>query len=380
MQSTIRHHVYDARAAMKTSCIIDKAAKRITSPACLGTIHQSSKEAHEYLGVNLGLGILSILVTTARLVYKRYYSSSHRYGPEDWVVVAIMVFSLPCAVVNIAGLVQHGLGRDTWTLSTSTVSQFALYFWILESLYLIDIALVKMALLAFYMTIFPSASTGPWTRRLLWGCVVFNALLAIASILVTLFQCRPVPYYWRQFVDNGVDGFCIPSAPLAYVNGSLNVALDLWMIMIPLHRVRHLQLHWKHKAGVVIMFLMGTFITIVSTFRLASLSNFDASINMTVDYYDVALWSTIEINVGVVGISLPTLRLILVRISPRVFGSGSQESILNQSRPSLPCSDLVARRQMRLSSVAAVLGIEEEDEDEEQEEEERYTRQEEASP
>lgn len=121
-------------------------------------------------------------------------------------------------------------------------------------------------------------------------------------------------------------------------------------------------------------------ITIVSTFRLASLSNFDASINMTVDYYDVALWSTIEINVGVVGISLPTLRLILVRISPRVFGSGSQESILNQSRPSLPCSDLVARRQMRLSSVAAVLGIEEEDEDEEQEEEERYTRQEEASP
>lgn len=101
---------------------------------------------------------------------------------------------------------------------------------------------------------------------------------------------------------------------------------------------------------------------------------------MTTEYYDVALWSTIEINVGIVGVSLPTLRLILVRISPRVFGS--QESILNQSRPSLPCSDLVARRQMRLSSVAAVLGIEEEDEDEdeEQEEEERYERQEEASP
>ncbi|KAG6098644.1 hypothetical protein E4U14_007442 [Claviceps sp. LM454 group G7] len=382
MHSTIRPHACDARAAMKTSCTIGitipTAAKRITSPACLGTIRQTSKGAHEYLAVNIGLAILSILVTTARLVYKRYYSSSRRYGPEDWVVVAIMVFSLPCAVVNITGLVQHGMGRDTWTLSTRTVSQFALYFWILESLYLLDIALVKMALLAFYMTIFPSASTGPWTRRLLWGCVVFNSTLAIASILVTLFQCRPVSYYWRQFVDNGIDGFCIPSAPLAYVNGSLNVALDLWMIMIPLYRVRTLQLHWKHKAGVVIMFLMGTFITIVSTFRLASLSNFDDSINMTMEYYDVALWSTIEINVGVVGVSLPTIRLILVRISPRVFGS--QESILNQSRPSLPCSDLVARRQMRLSSVAAVLGIEEEDEDEEQEEEERYAQQEEASP
>lgn len=66
-------------------------------------------------------------------------------------------------------------------------------------------------------------------------------------------------------MDNGIDGFCIPSAPLAYVNGSLNVALDLWMIMIPLYRVRTLQLHWKHKAGVVIMFLMGTLYVVFCT-------------------------------------------------------------------------------------------------------------------
>ncbi|KAG5942286.1 hypothetical protein E4U53_007280 [Claviceps sorghi] len=328
----------------------------MTTRACGGQSHRRTYRASDYLSINLSLGILSSAITVARLVFKRHFSAGRRYGADDWVVVATLTVGLPCAVVNHVGLMRHGLGRDAWTLSTDEVSVFAMYFYVLEVLYLVDISLVKMTLLAFYLSIFPSVSTSRWTRRLLWGSVGFNAMLAAACVLVTVFQCRPVSHYWTQFVEDGAaGGRCVPAAPAAWVNGSLNVAQDIWMILIPLFEVRHLRLHWKKKMGVVLMFLLGTFVTVVSALRLAYLSSFDASINITWDYYDVALWSTIEINVGIICTSLPTMRLILVRLSPGVFGSQDTNATATHSRNSLPFSDPGTRRQMRLSSVATTL-------------------------
>ncbi|KAG6008243.1 hypothetical protein E4U54_008726 [Claviceps lovelessii] len=345
-------------------------AKNLTSRACSGGINPPTYRTADYLSINLALGLVSSLITLARLVFKRWFSASRRCGPDDWVILSTLVVGLPCAIVNQVGLIEHGLGRDAWTMSTEEMSVFAMYFYVLEILYLVDISLVKLTLLAFYLTIFPSVSTGLWTRRLLWACVAFNAMLAVGCILVTVFQCRPVSHYWMQFVDENATGSCLPSAPTAFVNGSLNVAQDLWMILIPLFEVRHLRLHWTKKTGVVFMFLLGTFVTVVSALRLAYLSSFEASINITWDYYDVALWSTIEINVGIICTSLPTMRLILVRLSPGVFGSQDSNTTTTAtatatatlSRHSLPFSDHDTRRQIRLSSVATTLRGKDEEE------------------
>ncbi|KAG5979045.1 hypothetical protein E4U55_005633 [Claviceps digitariae] len=343
-------------------------AKNLTSWACRGGVNPPTYRTSDYLSINLSLGIISSFVTAARLIFKRHFSASRRYGPDDWVVLSALTVGLPCAVVNHVGLIQHGLGWDAWTVPPHEISVFAMYFYALEILYLVDISLVKLTLLAFYLTIFPSVSTSPWTRRLLWGCVAFNSMLAVGCVLVTVFQCRPISFYWMQFVDEAAQGSCLPSAPTAWVNGSLNVAQDVWMILIPLFEVRHLRLHWKKKTGVIFMFLMGTFVTVVSALRLAYLSSFEASINITWDYYDVALWSTIEINVGIICTSLPTMRLILVRLSPGVFGSQDSNTTATvtatHSRHSLPFSDHGTRRQLRLSSVATTLMDKEEEEEE----------------
>ena len=45
---------------------------------------------------------------------------------------------------------------------------------------------------------------------------------------------------------------------IGWANAAISVALDLWMIAIPLWQIRSLNLHWKKKIGVVIMFLVGT--------------------------------------------------------------------------------------------------------------------------
>lgn len=69
------------------------------------------------------------------------------------------------------------------------------------------------------------------------------------------------------------------------------------------------------------MFFVGTFVTVVSVLRLQSLMKYASSTNVTWDNTSVAIWSTIELNVGMICTSLPTLRLLAVRVWPVLNGS-----------------------------------------------------------
>jgi hypothetical protein len=74
-------------------------------------------------------------------------------------------------------------------------------------------------------------------------------------------------------------------------------------------------------------------ITIVSILRLRSLVSFTFHLtNPTYDYFDVVMWSSVEINVGIICVCLPTLRLLLVTIWPKL---ASSSTLLSSRRRSL---------------------------------------------
>ena len=74
------------------------------------------------------------------------------------------------------------------------------------------------------------------------------------------------------------------------------------------------------------MFVVGTFVTIISIVRLASLVQFRSSSNLTYDYAGTSLWSTVEVAIGIMCACMPSMRLILVRIYPKIFGSTAKSS------------------------------------------------------
>jgi hypothetical protein len=101
------------------------------------------------------------------------------------------------------------------------------------------------------------------------------------------------------------------------------------MLAIPLSQLRALNLHLKKKIGVALMFVVGTFVTIVSVIRLSSLIDFRATQNASWDYWNVAIWSTIEMTIGIIFACMPAIRLILVRLFPKFLGT------TNATKPSL---------------------------------------------
>ncbi|KAM6513579.1 hypothetical protein FALCPG4_015970 [Fusarium falciforme] len=253
---------------------------------------------------------------------------------DDWLVLAAMLSFIPASVITVYGTTANGLGRDIWTLSPRHITTVMRLCYILGTLYFAQTVLVKLAIIGFYIRIFPMRET----RRLLWGTFIFTSAWGLASVLVGIFPCTPISYFWNQW-DGLHKGKCMDINAILWSHASFSVALDLWMLAVPLWQLRSLQLHWKKKVGVAFMFGVGTFVTVVSMIRFKSLVNFGKSMNKTWELYNVSVWSAIETTVGIMCACLPTIRAVLVKIFPILSASSTQRSKGNQyfeKRNSLP--------------------------------------------
>lgn len=67
-------------------------------------------------------------------------------------------------------------------------------------------------------------------------------------------------------------------------------------------------------------------VTVVSIVRLQFLVNLGSSANPTFDQVDVSIWSTVEIDTGIICTCLPSIRLFLIRVFPVLGGSSHKRS------------------------------------------------------
>ncbi|KAM3497358.1 hypothetical protein MY10362_009289 [Beauveria mimosiformis] len=306
-------------------------AKNLTALSCDAPVRDKTAR---YNVMAIVLGVITNILVVVRLVFKRFFSYRHALGWDDYTIIGAMLVGIPATAINVAGLTASGMGRDAWTLSVADINRFGAFFYTMEVLYLAEIAFIKLSLSAFYLYIFP----GTWTRRLLWATVVFNVVSGIAFVVAGILQCVPISFFWLSYTDPAAAGHCIDINAFGWSHAAVSIAVDVWLIAIPLSQLGKLHLHWKKKIAVALMFLLGTFVTVVSILRLQSLIYLANSSNPTWDHWIVAWWSTIEVHVGMICASLPTLRLVLVRMWPRVFSTNISRNKSVTERNTRPSS------------------------------------------
>ncbi|KAG5916960.1 hypothetical protein E4U42_007428 [Claviceps africana] len=304
----------DAASCVIKTCSVKETlnAKNITSTSCGVPIRDRRRQ---YVAVCNTFGVLATLFVVQRFAYKIWADLD--LGPDDWFTLATLVSGLPSTVLNVRGLMPNGIGRDIFTMTPSQITDFSKFFFIMEILYFFQVAALKLALLFFYVRIFPAAPV----RRLLWGTIALTSVYGLVFIVAGGLQCRPVQYFWTKW-DGEHAGSCLNVNGLAWSNAVISIVLDCWMLAIPMWQLAGLNLSLKRKVGVGLMFCVGTFITVVSILRLRSLVKFGiVTRNPTWDFFGVALWSTVEINVGIICTCMPTVRLFLVRLFPGRLGT-----------------------------------------------------------
>ncbi|KAK7432914.1 hypothetical protein QQZ08_000385 [Neonectria magnoliae] len=273
----------------------------------------------EYVVISNVMAALAGAFVVIRFGYKIFVAGLD-LGIDDWLVLATLVACIPSAIITVYGTTANGLGKDIWTLPAEEITKVLSFFYIMAWLYFLQSTLVKLSIIAFYMRIFPAREV----QRLLWITFILTSLWGTAFVITAVFQCWPIPYFWKQW-DGMHEGSCANVNAISWSNASMSIALDLWILAIPMWQLRSLKLHWKKKAGVALMFCVGTLVTIVSILRLQALVHFGVSSNKTWEFYNVSVWSTIEILVGIMCACLPTMRMVLVKLFP-VLGGSTQRS------------------------------------------------------
>lgn len=213
--------------------------------------HQPPRDKSQaYIALSNTFGTLSGVFILQRLAYKIWAKLG--LSSDDYMAVATLIVGIPSSVISAYGVTKPGLGRDIWTLTPSEITRFGLFFWILEWGYFIEVCLLKLSLLLFYIRIFPTTTV----RRLLWGTFIFSTLFGLAFTFVALFQCTPVKYYWEKW-DGQHKGTCLDINSIAWSNAAISIAIDIWVLAIPLWQLKSLNLDWRRKVGVGMMFCLG---------------------------------------------------------------------------------------------------------------------------
>ena len=113
---------------------------------------------------------------------------------------------------------------------------------------------------------------------IMYTAMFITAMTGVAFFFVTILQCTPVNYWWKQ-VDPTVKGSCInikAISNVSYAYSAASILTDFIFTFLPIHIVMSLQMDLKTKLALVPIFAMATLASIACVIRIAYLPKFTA--------------------------------------------------------------------------------------------------------
>ncbi|KAK2001667.1 CFEM domain-containing protein [Colletotrichum falcatum] len=160
---------------------------------------------------------------------------------------------------------QLGVGRDVWALSSEQITRFMHGFFVFEIIYTLSISTLKASFLFFYIRVFSMVSRT--FTIVLWTTQAFNIAFCVAFMIANLAQCQPFSNAWEAW-DGKHPGHCINIYAMFVSHAAVNIALDIWLLILPTTRVLWLNMRKREKAEIMFIFGLGAFIPAVSALRL----------------------------------------------------------------------------------------------------------------
>lgn len=80
----------------------------------------------------------------------------------------------------------------------------------------------------------------------------------ITVVVTILAGCRPLTYFWQQYTDPEVNGFCIDIPNFFYGNGIAAMLIDVIILCVPIPIILGLQMPASQKLAVIGILLLGS--------------------------------------------------------------------------------------------------------------------------
>ncbi|KAF2187466.1 hypothetical protein K469DRAFT_570023, partial [Zopfia rhizophila CBS 207.26] len=243
---------------------------------------------------------------------------AQEFGLYD-ILIATAVLLGAAQTATIILQVQHGHGGHAAELSIDQNIDTLMFKWINLIIYFRAIWVVKMSILTLFHRIGSGMRGFPWILHSLvvWVISIFTTLFAISTVLAKIFTCTPISRPWDvERLPTGcvyADGFNITQA-------SINVFTDFVLLILSMPLARLLEVTRKQRGmpALVVIFSIGVIPLAASVKRLSvvlisAVGKGETWLNADTSWKwaYVPLWSQIEVDVGIMAASLPSLTPLL---------------------------------------------------------------------
>ncbi|TKX19465.1 hypothetical protein C1H76_8314 [Elsinoe australis] len=240
-------------------------------------------------------------------------------GVDDW----LLWISSACALTNTALTMtqtQLGLGLPVAMRPKENLVEYTVHNFANRPIYILATTFFKLSLCFSYMRIIANSGFRDY-RIAVWTGTGITLAFGIAYLFAIFFACDPVRKSW----DPRVPGKCFPVAPFYYGTSIVNCCIDLMLFILPIPLLWRLQMNKRRKIGLTFTFALGTFTTICSIMRAYAVEK----VIKKADPVDFVMWSTVEINVGIMTASIPALAPLLKKVRATTYGSSGPKIGVN---------------------------------------------------
>lgn len=270
---------------------------------------------------------LSLATVAVCLRFFARHLSRSRYCADDWLVLAALILSGGFVGSIIYCLTNIQTTRARLTGAPFLLSQELVYA--TEILYYLIQSCLKFSVLTFYWRLFKSTYLRYWIYWM--GPIV--SLWSLAAIITAAAQCLPLKASWEM--DPNYPFKCINLQAFFLGISIPHIILDTILIVMPIPHIWGLMLPISKKIPVLTLFLLSASILVASSTRLYYVIHFDSE---TFRYFWATdrsvLWSTLEHCLGIIGISMPSMRPIFRFVSNYVKSiSGTEMASASDEHP-----------------------------------------------
>ncbi|KAI5848001.1 hypothetical protein BZA05DRAFT_117567 [Tricharina praecox] len=284
----------------------------------------------------IALSALALLIVSTR-VYGRAFIM-RILGRDDYcIVIATMI------AITITGLmaasVPFGLGNHIWLVGYKNMRIILKYSYIIHILYILGLGFARASLVLQLIRLAPSYRM----CTVFWVIFGFTATCTTLFVFLHTFLCGIHPQmFW---MNTGGSNGCLDYFTLQSSYGVVNILMDFVVWLAPLKIIWQVRLPWGQKYGLAVVFALGALVWIAAIVRLiyalriGTAIGKDRPIDPSYNVSDTALWMTIEIHVGIMCSSIPTLRPAIRKVMPRLLGSSiasSSQGTGGRQPPHLP--------------------------------------------
>lgn len=307
------------------SCVLRSCTVRESLTTKNVTMTVCGQEIRDRTGLAMSSGVgglvFALVAYTVRIISKIDFSmgDAHPGASNFWlddfaITVAVMIVTTFSAIA--VPLANDGFGKDIWTVQFPKITKILKLFFAEELLYVAGLGTVKISMLLTYLRFFSS----PSFRKAAFVLIALNAVYVVVFMSMVAGRCKPISYNWHRW-DGEHEGKCLKFDSLAWPAAGFNIILDAATLTLPIRELWKMSLNKRKKIGVVLMFSVGFFITIVSILRLYSLVAYSSDSNFTWAFVIPGVWSKFELHGSVVCACMPAIRQFFRRFTPRLLGS-----------------------------------------------------------